>query len=44
MPQAVKSIRLRNRGCGLIMHKGNRIAVEWKDLIISSNYFAWMVG
>ena len=29
MPQAVKSvIRLRNRGCSLIMQMGNRIAVE----------------
>ena len=27
MPQAVKSVRLRNKGCGLIMQKGNRIAV-----------------
>ena len=32
MPQAVKSVRLRNRGCGLIMLKGNRITVEWKRL------------
>ena len=40
MPQAVKSIRLRNRGCGLIMQKGNRIAMEWKDWTISSNFFA----
>ena len=42
MPQAVKSIR--NSACGLIMHKGNRITVEWKDLTISVSYFAWMVG
>ena len=29
VPQAVKSIRFRYRDCGLIMQKGNRIAVEW---------------
>ena len=40
MPQAVKSIRLRNRGCGLIMQKGNLIAVEWKDWTVSTNIFA----
>ena len=40
MPQVVKSIRLRNRGCGLIMQKGNRIAVEWEDWAISTNFFA----
>ena len=28
MPQAVKSTRLRNRGCGLIMQKGNLIALQ----------------
>ena len=28
MPQAVKSVRLRNRGFGFIMQKGNRIAME----------------
>ena len=40
MPQAVKSVRLRNRGCGLIMQKRNCIAVEWKDWTISTNFFA----
>ena len=40
MPQAVKSIRLTNRGCGLFMQKGNRIAMEWKDWTISANLFA----
>ena len=40
MQQAVKSIRLRNRGCGLFMQKGNLIAVEWKDWTISTNFFA----
>ena len=44
MPPAEKSIRLRNRGCGLIMQKRNRIAMEWKDWTISTNFFAWMVG
>ena len=39
-PQAVNSIKLRNRGCGLIMQKVNRIAVEWKDCTISTNFFA----
>ena len=40
MPQAVKSIRLRNRDCGLIMQKRNRIAVECKNWTISTNFFA----
>ena len=44
MPQTVKSIRLRNRCCGLFMQKGNRIAVEWKDWTISANFFACMAG
>ena len=44
MPQAVKSMRLRISGCGLIMQKGNRIAVEWKDWTISTNFFVGMAG
>ena len=40
MPQAVKSIRLRKRGCDLIMQKGNCIAVEWKDWTITTNFFS----
>ena len=42
--QVVKSIRLRNRDRGLIMQKGNRIAVEWKDWTISVDFYAWMAN
>ena len=40
MPQAVNSIRVRNRDCGLFMQKGNHIEVDWKDWTISTNFFA----
>ena len=39
MPQAVKSIRLRNRACKLCKRD-----IVWKDWTISINFFAWMVG
>ena len=32
--------RLSDSEIGLFMQKGNRIAVEWKDWTISTNFFA----